>query len=170
LLDAQTGRIEKTFPNPSHYEYTYPVFSGNGLSIITGIRDSLGKMALARLILVDDSLQVLTPFILKPFGPPHVTSSYIFFPAALDGNVQLYAYNIKEDKLYQIADRPLGNYSIAVDSINHRFVFDEYTAKGYSLKALTEDSSAWQPVDWAQAAEIHNPYVPKALTRGGGNI
>lgn len=167
LLDAQTGRIEKTFPNPHHYQYTYPVFSQDGTAIITAIRDSVGRMALARLNLSSNRMTVLTPFILKPFGPLQAQPPYIFFPAGFSNNIQLYAFDTKDSALYQIADRPLGDYSIRVDSASKRIFFDEYEAKGYAIKTLPLDTGSWTKVSWSLAGDIHNPYVPVALARNG---
>lgn len=170
LLDARTGAVEKTFPNPEEYEYTYPVFSENGASVITAIRDSAGRMALARLNRHTGRPAVLTPFITKPFGPPQPAGPYILFPAGLDNNVQLYVFNTENKKLYQIAERPLGNYSIAADTRRKKLFFDEYTAKGYSVKSIAFDPATWKPVNWSYAGDIHDPYVPAALKNGGGNI
>lgn len=170
LLDTKTGRILKTFPNPRRYEYTYPVFSLNGKYIVTALRDSTGKMALAKINLTSNEMSALTPFILKPLGPPSITSSYIFFPAAFNNNVQLYAWSNKSEKLFRVAKRPLGNYSLAVDTTKQRIIFDEYSAKGYTINEIPDDPNSWEEISWPQAGRIHTPYVPEAINQIGGNI
>lgn len=170
LLDATNGNILKTFSNANRYEYTYPVFDPSGNSIITEVRDTSGRMAFAKFNIGEDQLHKLTPFILKPLGPPVVTGTYIYFPAGLNNNVQLYALRRTDNRLFRIAERPLGNYSVAIDTTGNRIFFDEFSASGYRLQEVTADTNTWKAISWQKAEMIHDPYVPKALKAEGGNI
>lgn len=170
ILNAQSGEIKDTLSNPDHYYYTYPVFSLDNLAIISAVRDQSGRMALIRQSLKDNHIQVLTPFTHKPIGPPIPEKKYIFFPAAFSDNVQLYAFNKQDNNLYQIAQRPLGNYSLAEDTLHHRLIFDEYAATGYQIDSMTLNPAQWKPVDRDQLHIVNNPYVPEALKAEGGDI
>lgn len=170
ILNAQTGNIIETLPNPHHYYYTYPVFSSDDHSIISAVRDPSGRMALIRQSIASDPIQELTPFTYKPIGPPVPEKDYILFPAAFSNNVQLYAIDKRDGNLYQIAKRPLGNYSIAADGIRHRLLFDEYTATGYRIDSIAFDPGQWISVDTGKLHIVNNPYVPAALQAEGGEI
>jgi hypothetical protein len=170
ILDATTGKPLDTLSNPADYFYTYPVFSPDGKAVIAAVRDSSGRMALLRQFPGNGAASLLSPFYHHPLGPPTVTEQYIFFPAAFTHNVQLYALRKQDRKLFRIASRPLGDYSVCVDFSRHRFLFDEYTAKGYQLASLEVNPSAWKPIDQDTLRQIRDPYVPKALHTEGGSI
>lgn len=170
IIDAETRNIIKTLPNPDNYYYTYPVFSSDNNSIISAVRDQSGRMALIKQSINGNEIQILTPFTHKPIGNPVPGKDYIFFPAAFSDEVQLYALDKQNDHLFQIAERPLGNYSMAVDTFRHRLIFDEYAVKGYQIDSLTLDPARWKQVDTNQLHIIRNPYVPAALKAEGGDI
>lgn len=170
ILNTETGKISDSLLNPAHYYYTYPVFTDSSRAIIAAIRDSAGRMALIKQNINQGNIIFLTPFILKPFGPPVVSKDYIFFPAAFTNNIQLYAFSKKEGKIYRIATRPLGNYSLAPDTVKARIVFDEFTANGYRLCQMPLSPEKWEQVNPAGIKKIADPYVAKALKAAGGPI
>lgn len=170
ILDSRTGKVMDTLPNPQDYFYTYPAFSHDDQFIVSGVRDQAGKMALIKQSVSDGKIQILIPFIHKSFGPPVPGKRYIFFPASFSDNVQLYALRKSDNKLFLIAKRPLGNYSVAEDTIHKRLIFDEYTASGFRLDSTSMDPGKWKPVDTEEMRNILNPYVPNALKEEGGDI
>lgn len=170
ILNTQSGEIIDTLSNPEHYYYTYPVFSLDNHAIISAVRDQSGRMALIRQSIKDNHIQVLTPFTHKPIGPPIPEKDYIFFPAVFSNNVQLYALDKQDDSLFQIAKRPLGNYSLTEDTLHHRLIFDEYAATGYQIDSMAFNPALWKPVNINQLHIINNPYVPEALKAEGGDI
>lgn len=170
IIDVHTGKVTDTLSNPDHYYYTYPVFSLNDRFIISAVRDESGKMALIKQSVLNHDIEVLTPFTHKPVGPPVPGKNYIFFPAAFSDNVQLYALKKQHGHLYQIAERPLGNYSVTADPVHHRLIFDEYAATGYHIDSIPLNPAAWRPVDTTPLSVIRNPFVPEALKAEGGEI
>lgn len=167
LLKAANGHVKKELANPEHYYFTYPVFGNTKNTIIAGARDSLGKMALVKINIANGVITSLTPFLPKALGPAVNQSKYIYFPASYKNEIQLFALQKKDKQLFQIAKRPLGNYSLGVDSLQQRIVFNEYTASGFQLLSLPEEKQHWKKVNLQALKKIPAPFVPKALSFKG---
>lgn len=166
ILDAEDGHKIKTLPNPNHYLYTYPVFGNSDHAVIVGAKDSLGNMALIQINLRDGGQTVLTPFAPKAIGAPVNTKENIYFPAAYNHNIQLYAFRKADKAVFRIATRPIGNYSMAVDTLHRKIIFDEYTANGFQLLSMDIDTSQWRPITYEKITETNNPFIPRALSYG----
>lgn len=163
LLDATDGHRIKTIPNPNHYFFTYPVFGNTKNIVIAGAKDSLSNMALVKTNIQTGKETNLTPFAPKAIGVPVNTKENIFFPAAYNNGIQLYALRKTNHQIYRIATRPMGNYSLAVDTTEDKIIFDEYTVNGFQLLSRKMDTSKWETVSSKDIKQIRNPYIAKAL-------
>lgn len=170
ILDAASGAVEKRLPNPEHFGYTYPVFTPDGNALVAAVRDSLGRMAWIRQPLRGGPPRMLSDFFLRTFGPPALQGPYVYFPAGFGATVQLYALDTRTGTLWSIADRPLGDYSVGIDTAGRRLVFDEYSAKGYFLASVPLDTASWTPLDTTGLLAPSPSPVVEALRAEGGPV
>lgn len=170
VLNAQSGDVMDSLPNAEGLAYTYPVFSRDGQAIISAVRFSSGQMAIYRQPLHGGNPLRLTPLLGGPLGPPMEDSAYLFFPAALSDNVQLYGWRKTDGRLFQIAVRPLGNYSVSLDTARHVFLLDEFSVTGYRLEELPYDPTRWKPVAPDTLHPVADSGIIKTFQEEGGSI
>lgn len=170
ILDAQSGHVLDSLPNPEGLSYTYPVFSRDGRAILTAVRLPSGKMAIYRQSLEGGHPIQLTQLFGGPLGPPLEDSAFVFFPAAFSDNIQLYGWRKEDGHLFQIAVRPLGNYSLSLDTARNVFLLDEFSITGYRLEKLPYDPAQWKPVVADTLHSVENNGIVSAFKAEGGNI
>lgn len=171
ILNAQSGRVERTLPDPQGLAYTYPVFTADGDHLVAAVRDTAGRMALISQPVDGGPPRLLSPFWLRPVGPPRILGENIYFPADFSGSVALYRFNTRDRTLWRVTDRLLGDYSLGIDTAGKRIVFDEYSARGYFLASVPlADTSQGAPVDTTGLLEPAPTPVPTAIRAEGGPI
>lgn len=166
LINAANGDRIQILPNPHHYFYTYPVFGNTKNIIFAEAKDSSGNMALVKINMQTGKQSVLSPFAPNALGVPVNTKNNLFFSAAYNNNIQLYAIRKSDHRIFRIATRPLGNYSLAIDTSNHKVIFDEYSINGFQLLSMKMDTGRWENISSKNIKKINNPYISKALTYG----
>lgn len=141
ILDATTGAVTQTLPNPDNWYYTYPKFTEDDRSVVSAVRDTIGRMALVRQSLQDGATEMLIPFRTQTIGIPAVNRDTIYFTAAFTDVNNVFAY--KNGRVEQVTDRPNGVQHMALSG--RRLVFSEFTADGYKLLRTDAAGTAFDP-------------------------
>lgn len=139
LLNANTGKLISSIPNPDQLFYTYPKFYGSG-KIISAVRNREGKMSLAEIDLSNNNTEYLVPFTFNVIGFPLIVGDTLYFSYSYLKNVDLFAYTFSDKKIWriQIEDRrDLSKYHVAVNGQN--IVWSAFTAEGYRLQKAAKD-------------------------------
>lgn len=124
-------KSRSALPNPNHYTYTYPKFSGDGSSIISAVSNGNGEMTLLKTNLSTKEETLLFPFVNTAIGYVQVKGDTILFTAAQKEGDVLYLYDAANKNLFKAAQLPNGNYqaTIAQDSI----VWNSFSTGGQML-------------------------------------
>lgn len=158
LLDAETGNVLQTLPNPQHWFYSYPKFSADEQSVITGVRDARSHMALIRQWLQNGRIDTLVPFGLNTVGIPTVTKDAVYFTSSYASVDNVYAYTFSNGQIHQYTSRPNGVKQVAIDARDNRMLFTEFRAAGYTLYAAPLAPYSQQALDFnkdARGAWLH---------------
>ena len=170
ILDASTGRLINTLPNPGPYFYTYPRFTADGRAIISTVRNAQGEMALIRQEISGDQITILVPFSNKTLGIPIVARKHIYFSASIGPVNNIYAVGLQGGTIYQVTGEPNGCYQAAVNPTETKLVFSAFTIHGYQLRQMKLDSSRFRPVPEDALTGINDLFVGKALREEGSDI
>lgn len=141
VLDAASGEVLQRLPNPEKWYYTYPKFTANDQWIVTAVRDTTGRMALVKQPMAGGQAALLTPFAMRTIGIPVVQGDTVYFTAAYADVDDIYSVPLAGGEVRRHSHRPNGVHHLAV--ANGKFVFSEFTAKGYKL--LTMPLNAGEP-------------------------
>ncbi|WP_295117322.1 hypothetical protein [uncultured Chitinophaga sp.] len=159
LLDAATGNITKSLPNPGNWYYTYPKFTENGQSIIAGVRRKDGKIALIQQDISSGETKVLVPWNTQVLGIPAIHGDTVLITANYDNADNVYALNTIDGSLMQATHARNGVQHM--DLQDGQLVFTEFTANGYKLfrtpLQLTKvhpQQSAWLQPDFKEGGNI----------------
>lgn len=140
ILDANTGNLKKSLPNPENYYFTYPKFSADGRYIISSARNTKGEMALLKQDIESGEFSVLVDFSNNVLGISYPTDQSVYFEASFSGIDNIYKVNFGEDKVYQITSRPLGNYQPLISNDGSKLIFSEFSKMGNELFATNLDT------------------------------
>jgi hypothetical protein len=144
VLNAQTGDIISSIPNPENLFYTYPKFYGAD-KIISAVRNPDGQMSLAQTNINTGSTDYLVPFSYNVIGFPAIWNDTIYFSASHNTEDKLFAYAAKTKELYtlqsKIANEGLGYYQPAVTG--NRIAWTTFTANGFHVTETDKASLQW---------------------------
>jgi hypothetical protein len=154
LLDAANGALLKEIPNPARLFYTYPRFV-NDKQVVTAVRDTAGRMALALVNTGDGNTAWLTPASFRVLGYPVVQHDTVYFTAAGDYSDGLYAVVLTDKKIYALGlpavTAGVGVYQPALSRDSIRY--SSFTAYGLRLQQAAKTAAVWKeitPGAWTQ--------------------
>lgn len=147
ILDAGNEKIIYQVPNPDQLFYTYPKFFRNN-TIISAVRDTLGKMSLAEIDVQTGNTKYLTPFSYNVIGFPCISNDTIYFTNSFEKNDELFAYTFTDKKLWKLVsnnDTGLGKYQPTVnDSL---IAWATFTTSGYKLVIISKKAIVFEELD-----------------------
>ncbi len=130
-LNAVSGEIIRTHPNPKNYTLQTPAYNADGTEIIvTGVLESGKTLLHYHNNTVDELLTPQTELIARPtfYG------KQVVYKAHYNGIENIYILNPKSKAIHQLTQVPFGaNYPSITDDELH---FSTYASNGYNLASL----------------------------------
>lgn len=160
ILDAESGAILRTLPNPQNWYYTYPKFTPGDSLIVSAVRDQQGNMALISQSVATGETSILSPFRVQTIGIAAVEGEQVYFTAAFGDADNVYRLSLRNPVTEQVTHRPNGVQHMALTGGG--IVYSEFTADGYKLlksplqpQPLREQGhSAWLKPDFGEGGDI----------------
>ncbi len=166
IIDAANGQVLKTIHSSDITLFTDPKFIDEN-SLVTAVRLSDGKMALATADIATGNTMRLTSPSFNVVGYPCVNNGIIYFTASYGGNDDVFALRMSDKKIYKISDGPLGNYYVNVG--NGKITWSAFTAEGYQLKQINEKDIVWKEIGMAVAEKLADKF-PVSLAAEYGDV
>ena len=166
IIDAATGQILKAIHSSEINLFTDPKFIDEN-SLVTAVRLTDGKMALATAEIATGNTIRLTSPSFNVVGYPSVYKGIIYFTASYNGNDDVFALRMKDKKIFKISDGPLGNYY--VNAGNEKITWSAFTAEGYQLKQMNEKDIVWKEIGMAVAEKLTDKF-PVSLANDFGDV
>ena len=145
LLSADSGKLIKAIPNPDKLFFTYPKFYGNH-QLVSAVRNSKGQMSLALVDIDSGNPFYLLPFSYQPIGFLSVYGDTVLFSATSFHNDALFAFVVREGKLYQFKNGSslgyIGSYQAALST--KKLATVGLTAVGYQINEKNSNAAEWQ--------------------------
>jgi hypothetical protein len=160
ILDANTGDILRTLPNPENV----------GFSQLRWLEDDKHLVALTftkegngiRIIDVESGeVTMMLNETTVPVSRPFAKGNYIYFSAGYTGIDNIYAIDVSTKKIAAVTSVRFGAYQPVVSADGSELTFSEYTADGYRLKKMVLDKNSWKPLAGNVSSDItfHAPLV-----------
>lgn len=130
-LNAATGKILRTYPNPKNYTLQMPSYSRNGTEVIvTGVLDG-GKTLLHY---KNNSVKEILPLQRQMIARPIFNGEKVIYKAHYNGIENIYQLDPNSKNIQQLTQVPYGaNYpSIS----NGKLCFSNYASNGYNLSSI----------------------------------
>lgn len=93
---------------------------------------------------------------------------YLLFSSDRTGVADLYAYDLRADRLYQVTGVTTGAFQPDVSPDGRWIAFSHYRANGYHLARIPFDPSRWRPAPPVRAAVEVPPLDPAVYTATAG--
>ena len=164
LLNAETGEVQRELPNPNNYYFSYLNWSEDEKSILTGLRDSVGQMAIGRQFVEDGSIEILSEWTYQPVGRPVESDGLIYFTRSEGVQDRICRLGVESETLEVLEYSGSSRYQ-PVPLPNGEVVFAEFSLKGKRLRSIAPEQESWVP----EEVEKHtNDYLK--LDAGDVNI
>lgn len=133
IWNISTGQVSHEGQNNSGYVLSFPVWSGDEEFIfLVGEKDD--RHSLLSYNIQTGAFNTLSPAFPFPLSHLHVHGSKIFFSAGVGTINNIYAYDLKEKKYYQLTHSLVGAFTPAVNTDGTVLFYTEYTADGLEIK------------------------------------
>ncbi|WP_245327380.1 TolB family protein [Hymenobacter fodinae] len=145
VVDAQTGAVVRTFPNPENYHYLQPRWSADGRTIAAVRLEPAGK-ALVLLDAQTGLARTVLPAANDNLSHPQPWGNYVLFNSPRSGVDNVYAVQTSTGEVRQVTSRPVGAYHAAVSPDGQRLAFHEFRAQGSRVVEMPLNPAQWRPV------------------------
>lgn len=166
ILNVSNGEVVQKIHSAEIGLFTDPKFIDND-NLVTAVRLTDGKMALAAAEISTGNTVRLTPPSFNVVGYPCVNNGVVYFTANYGGNDDVFALRLNDKKIFKISNGPLGNYF--VNAGGGKLTWSVFTAEGYQLKQTDEKNIEWKEIGPA-TAETLNTKFPVSTGGDAGDI
>lgn len=157
VLDAGSGALIRSLPNPNRLFLTHPSYSGDDAELYAAVRDIRGRMAIAAFDTANGVMRLIVPFSLQPLAFPRAVGGRLLFTATVDGRDRLMSVDPRSGGISELASRYTGIYGAEMDTATGMLYLPTFTSRGQRI--LTQKADAGRPVtEWAD--KTISPIVP----------
>ncbi|WP_226163084.1 TolB family protein [Hymenobacter terricola] len=160
VLDAETGQVIRTLPNPHNDFYQQPRWTPSGEAIVTVTLTAAGK-TIQELNADTGGGSNLLPVANVNLANPQCWRNYVLYNSSQSGIDNIYAVD-GQGKIFRVAARLLGAYHATVAPNGRTLAFYDYRATGARIVEMTLDTATWVPVP-TPTVDVPGPYAA-ALT------
>ena len=143
IIDAETGKEIKRFPNKLNDVIRTPAWSEDG-KFITYTSSSQKGTALNILDLKTEKVKTVIPYTYENIGRPVFYKNYILYNSPFSGTGNIFAVDTKTKRRYQITSRKYGAYNPKVQG--EKLLFSDYSVEGYDIAEMTLTPNLWKDI------------------------
>ena len=144
VLDAATGVVLQTLPNPRNDFYQQPRFLPDGRRVVAVALSAAGKT----LQVLDPATGLATnilPVANVNLANPQPWGDYVLYNSPQTGVDNIYAVSLKNGLTYQVTNRPTGAYHAAVSPDGQHLTFHDYRSTGARAVEIDLNPFYWLP-------------------------
>ncbi|MGI4864479.1 MAG: hypothetical protein ACRYFZ_11210 [Janthinobacterium lividum] len=143
VLDANTGVVIKTLPNPHNDFYQQPRWTPDGRRVVTVALSAAGK-TLQLLDPATGETNNLLPVANVNLANPQPWGDYVLYNSPQSGVDNIYAVSLKNEVTYRVTNRPTGAYHAAVSPDGQHLAFHDYRAAGARVVEIELNQFYWR--------------------------
>ncbi|UOG74529.1 hypothetical protein MTX78_20720 [Hymenobacter tibetensis] len=166
VLDARTGAVLETLPNPQNDFYQQPHWTPDGQRIVTVTLKPAGK-TMELLDPAAGTTRALLPVANVNVSNPQPWGEYVLYNSPQSGIDNVYAVHTGTSQTYQVASRQLGAYHAAPSPAGNYLAFHDYRATGARIVEMPLNPATWQQTTTVTNA-MPGPYVNALTAREPG--
>jgi hypothetical protein len=144
LISAKNGKSIRQILSPENREVTFPEWTSDRTIIVITI-SSRGKQ-IEQIDISTGQWTVLLPYTRFDISEPLHYRNYILFRSAYTTIENIYAFDIKRQKLFQVTFSRFGAYNPSISPDSSELLFSTYTDRGFDVTRISLDSSLWKQI------------------------
>ncbi|TAE32882.1 MAG: hypothetical protein EAZ91_03165 [Cytophagales bacterium] len=144
ILDAETGKVKQTLPNPFNDFYLHPRWSDDSKSIVAVALND-GKKTLQRIDATTGQRTDLLPAQNRNISHPQPWGSYVLYNSPQSGIDNVYAVDTRNGRTFQVTSRSLGAFHAAISANGKTLAYHDFSADGHRVVETPLDPSTWTP-------------------------
>ncbi|OGX90838.1 hypothetical protein [Hymenobacter coccineus] len=164
VLDARSGALLQTLPNPRNDFYQQPRWLPDGARVVAVVLSATGK-TLEIINPATGATQPLLPVANVNLTNPQPWGDYVLYNSPQSGADNIYAVNVASGQTYQVTNRPFGAYHAAASPDGRTLALHDYRATGARIVELPLDPATWTALGAPATADAPGPYAA-ALAAG----
>jgi hypothetical protein len=164
VLDATTGAVLQTVPNPRNDLYQQPRWLPDGRIVAVAL-SAAGKNLYA-IDFATGRVTNLLPVANVNLTTPQPWGDYVLYNSPQAGVDNVYAVSVKTSQTYQITNRPFGAYHAAISPDGRYLAFHDYRATGARVVEMPLDPATWTVLP--APARLDAPADPYAAKLAAG--
>lgn len=161
LMNIDDGRVTNKIKSRENF-FLHPRFVDEE-NIVVLKRRLDGTISLNLMNLINGETERLIMPSFTVISYPAINDSTIYFTAAYEGNDDIYAYKLKDKKLFKLTTAQTGSYY--ADASRDSIVWSQFTAYGLQLQKNTLNKMQWQEISSSPEQELIFP-----VANAGENI
>jgi len=163
VLDAETGAILYSLPNPANHYYLTPIWSSDGKYIVT-VKHAHNKATINLIDPQTGKSQDILPYTEELIGCPILHGSYIYYSNAYSGIDNIYAVHIKTKQQFQVTSSKYGAYNPAISTDGKWLLYNDFGKYGMNAVKVLLNSTQWTPIEKVEDRNIHyyQPLIDQA--------
>jgi hypothetical protein len=138
LINAESGVVWKELQNPQNIFYQHPSWSKNGKSIVAiALNNNLKTIQL-----IDPETgftKNILPFTNNNYAHPVLFDSLLLYNNAQKGIDNVYLFNLKTGKNYQVTNAKFGAYNAVFSQNMQEIIFTDFTSIGHRIVKIPFD-------------------------------
>jgi len=137
IMDLDSNKITQLTNSDDYTQYLQPRFSNDGKKISAAVWKTGGEQDIYIFDLVTDWILPVTQDKALDIQPCWTKDDqYLLFSSDRSNVFNIYAYNLKSHKLYQITNVLTGAFEPALSPDNKKLAFLQYSSKGYDVHMM----------------------------------
>lgn len=133
------GKKIKSINLPNEYQPFELIFSQNQKSLIVAVVGDKGKSIIN--LNDDGSFTILFGSTFLDIHSLSTFRDFILFSTTNNYKEDIFAFNVKTKKVFQITRSPFGSTDPSFDSRSNEIFFSKYSTNGYSISKITPDTT-----------------------------
>ncbi len=156
LLNADNGSIIQKFPIPENAAVQYPSWDDSSKFLVMTLLNEQGK-GLVTLNTQTGKWDVLIKPATNDMSQPRFANNFIIFLGDYSGIDNVYAFNLNNNKIFQITSSKFGANSPIFNSKHDTLIYTNYTSQGYDVVFSKIDKKNWIPLDSVKNISLNFP-------------
>jgi hypothetical protein len=152
LINSATGEETVCLATSACEQFLNPCWSEDSRYIVYMLLGQKGK-SIHLMNIADKHTRMLAEPIFEEIANPMIYQKWVFFNASFSGIENIYALDTISLKVFQVTSSHFGSFNASISPDGKRFVYSNYSSKGYEL-AETD----LKPEDWIPLSKVQNNF------------
>jgi len=149
LINSSTGAESECLASSESELFLNPAWSKDDKCIVYMILGQKGK-SIHMLTLASKQVKMLAPPVFTEISNPMVDGKWVFFNGSFSGIENIYALDTASLKVFQVTSSVFGSFNASVSPDSKKFVYSNYTSRGYEIAEADLKPENWIPLNKVQ--------------------